>query len=181
VILKIVFSVLAVVAVLAVVIMWLGTRLPERHRIAVATRLMQSPERVFDAVADIESAVKWRDGMSLSVLVDPAADGALRFRQTDRNGTITYRIEASERPNRFVTRIDDRDLPFGGTWTISIVANGAGTEVEIVEDGEIYSVPFRFFARYVFGYYRSAESYLRALGKRFGEDVPIRHIELVEH
>jgi hypothetical protein len=117
-------------------------------------RLRQSPEAVFDAIADVKSAASWRDGMTSSVFLNSAIDGAPRFRQTDRNGTITYRIEESKRPNRFVTRIDDQSLPFGGTWTISITANGDATNVEVVEDGEVRSSLFRFVARYVFGYYR---------------------------
>ena len=177
-ILKVFLVIVVVLVVLTGIILWLGARLPERHRIAVATRLRQSPEALFDAIADVKSAASWRDGMTSSVLLDAATDGALRFRQTDGNGTITYRIEESQRPKRFVTRIDDRSLPFGGTWTISITANDEVTDVEIVEDGEVRSSVFRFFARYVFSYYRSAEVYLRALGKRFGEDAPIRRIAL---
>ena len=163
-ILKVFLAIFVVLGVLAGIVIWLGGRLPERHRIAVAMRLRQSPEALFDTIADIKSAGSWRDGMTSSVLVDPATDGAQRFRQTDGNGTITYRIEESERPQRFVTRIDDQSLPFGGTWTISIRANGEVAEVEVVEDGEVRSGLFRFFARYVFGHYRSAESYLRQLG-----------------
>jgi uncharacterized protein YndB with AHSA1/START domain len=176
VILKVFLAIGVVLAVLMGMVLWLGGRLPERHRIAVAMRLRQSPDAVFDTIADVKAAASWRDGMTSSVLLDSAADGALRFRQTDGNGTITYRIEESERPKRFVTRIDDQSLPFGGTWTISITANGEATDVEVVEEGEVRSSLFRFFARYVFGYHRSAEAYLRGLGKRFGEDAPIRRI-----
>ena len=176
--LKVFLAIVVVLAALTGIVLWLGGRLPERHRIAVAMRLRQSPETLFDTIADIKSAASWRDGMTSSVFLDSVADGALRFRQTDGNGSITYRIEESERPKRFVTRIDDESLPFGGTWTISITANGDATDVEVVEDGEVRSSLFRFFARYVFGDYRSAEAYLRGLGKRFGEDAPIRRIAL---
>jgi hypothetical protein len=144
--------------------------------VAVAASFRQSPERLFDAIADIPAAVSWRSGMKSSELLAPAPDGTARFRQVDRNGAITYRIEASERPSRFVTRIDDPALPFGGTWSISIVADGDAAKVQIVEDGEIRSSLFRFFARYVFGYYGSAESYLAALGKKFGEQVRVERV-----
>lgn len=177
-ILKVIVAIVVVLAVLIGIVQWLGGRVPERHRIAVAMRLRQSPEALFDTIADVKSAASWRNGMTSSVLLESAKDGAPRFRQTDGNGTITYRIEESERPQRFVTRIDDQSLPFGGTWTISIAANSEVTEVEIVEDGEVRSSLFRFFACYVFGYYRSAEVYLKGLGKRFGEDAPIRRIAL---
>lgn len=177
-ILKILLALALALAVLAGVILWLGGRVPERHRIALAVQLKQSPDVVFDTISDIASATSWRDKMTASLFLEPSADGKLRFQQADGNGKITYRIEESSRPNLFVTRIDDPSLPFGGAWTISITANGSGAEVEIIEDGEIRSRMFRFFARYVFGYYRSAESYLAALERKFGEKTPIRRIVL---
>jgi len=177
-ILKVVLATVLLCVVCVGMMLWLGARLPVRHRVAVAAHLRQSQEQVFDVIADIATAAAWRTGMTASEALDPAADGTPRFRQTDGNGTIAYRIEASERPTRFVTRIDDPALPFGGTWSISTARDGDVTNVEIVEDGEIRSSLFRFFARYVFGYYGSAESYLVALGKKFGEEVQVRRIDL---
>jgi len=176
--LKILFVVVMVCAIAVAGALWLGARLPVRHRIGVGASFRLAPERLFDTIADIPAAVSWRRGMKSSELLDAAADGTARFRQVDGNGAITYRIEASERPKRFVTRIDDLALPFGGTWTISIAADGDVTKVTIVEDGEIRSSLFRFFARYVFGYYRSAESYLAALGNKFGEQARIERMDL---
>jgi hypothetical protein len=177
-ILKVLIAIVVLGAIAAGTMLWLGARLPVRHRIAVAASFMRSPEQVFDVIADIPAAVSWRSGMKSSTLVDPSADGTPRFRQTDGNGTITYRIETSERPVRFVTRIDDPKLPFGGTWSISIARDGEVTKVEIIEDGDVRSSLFRFFARYVFGYYRSAESYLVAPGKKFGDEVHVQRINL---
>lgn len=177
-ILKIVLAAVALFVVSGGTLLWLGARLPVRHRVVVAAYFRQPPEQLFDTIADVSSAASWRTGMKASELLDPAADGTPRFRQVDVNGTIAYRIEASERPRRFVTRIDDPALPFGGTWTISTARDGDVTKVEIVEDGEVRSSLFRFFARYVFGYYRSAESYLVALGKKFGDEVHVQRIDL---
>lgn len=176
--LKILLGIVALGVVAAASVLWLGARLPVRHRVAVAASFRRSPEQLFDAIADIPAAASWRSGMKASEMLDPAADGTPRFRQTDGNGTITYRIETSRRPERFVTRIDDPALPFGGTWTITITADGDAANVGIVEDGEIRSRVFRFFAHYVFGYYGSAESYLAALGKKFGDDVRVQRIDL---
>ena len=71
-----------------------------------------------------------------------------------------------------VTRIVDKELPFGGSWTweISPAAEG-GSRVSITENGEIYNPFFRFMARYVFGYTGTMETYLRNLGKKLGQDV----------
>jgi hypothetical protein len=43
--------------------------------------------------------------------------------------------------------------------------------VTLTERGWIANPLFRFLSRFVFGYYRTQEGYLRALGKRLGETV----------
>ena len=53
-------------------------------------------------------------------------------------------------------------LPFGGEWEYRV----APGRVTIVERGEIYSLFFRFMARFVFGYTRTIEAYLWALKRR---------------
>jgi hypothetical protein len=174
---KVILAIVAVLVGLGGIALVLGAITPIHHRVAVSIRLRQRAETLFDLAADVKAAVSWRDGMTSSVVVDPAPDGAQRFRQTDANGTITYRIEEAQRPNRFVTRIDDPSLPFGGTWTISFVPSDDTTDVTIVEDGVVRSSVFRFFARYIFGYYRSAESYLNQLAKHVGENGAIRRLE----
>ena len=72
-------------------------------------------------------------------------------------------------PSRRVTRIAEKNLPFGGTWTFDIAPSPEGSVVRITEDGEIFNVIFRFMARFLFGYTSSIEGCLRDLGQRFGE------------
>jgi hypothetical protein len=61
----------------------------------------------------------------------------------------------------------------GGTWTYELHPEFAGCRLTITEHGEVYNPIFRFFARFVFGHYATLESFLGALGQRFGEDVTI--------
>ena len=68
-----------------------------------------------------------------------------------------------------MTRIADRSLPFGGTWTYEITAEAGGSALRITEEGEVYNVIFRFMARFVFGYTATMEGVLRDAGRRFGE------------
>lgn len=98
-------------------------------------------------------------------------DGRLRFREEGSHGTMT--LEVMERvPDRLlVTRVADPQLPFGGTWTYELRPAPGGTEIEITERGFVKPPLFRALARYVFGHHRTLEQYLRALGRRFGEDV----------
>ncbi len=72
-------------------------------------------------------------------------------------------------PSRRVMRIAEKNLPFGGTWTIDIAPAAEGSVVRITEDGEIYNPIFRFMARFFFGYTATIEGFLRDLGQRFGE------------
>lgn len=86
---------------------------------------------------------------------------------------IAFELLEATPPRRLATRIADKSLPFGGTWTFEIAPEGVGSEVRITEDGEIYNVIFRFMARFIFGYTTSIETYLRDLGAKFGEPVAI--------
>src|SRR5262249_18526562 len=87
---------------------------------------------------------------------------------------ITFELVEDKPPWRMVTRIADRNLPFGGTWTIDISpAPDGGSELFIREDGEIYNVIFRFMARFFFGYTWSIETYLQDLGAKFGQSVTV--------
>jgi hypothetical protein len=71
-----------------------------------------------------------------------------------------------------VTRIADPDLPFGGSWTYEIrAAEDGGSVVVITEDGEVRNPIFRFVSRFLFGHTATLDGYLRALGRKFSEDV----------
>ncbi|ANB16150.1 SRPBCC family protein [Dokdonella koreensis] len=166
--LKIVLSTIGLLAAAAVAVVWLGSRLPSAHRARTALRLAAAPEAVYARISDVAQAGTWRKDVKAVELL-PVADGEAGFRLTDGNGTITYRIERAEPPHRFVTRIADTDLGFGGRWTIEVLPDGSGSRVAITEDGEVSSPVFRFFSRHVFGHYRTQEAYLAALAASFGE------------
>jgi hypothetical protein len=89
---------------------------------------------------------------------------------------MTIAIEVDEPPRRLVTRIESPPgAAFGGSWTYEIVPVPDGSRVTLTERGWIANRVFRSLARFVFGYYRTLESCLRALAIRFGETVePVR-------
>ena len=100
-----------------------------------------------------------------SAEVTPSIDGHKHFREVSGNGTITYVVESSEPSRRLVTRIDDKSLPFGGTWTYTLSpAEGGGTMLVIVEDGEIRNPVFRFVSRFFMGYDGTIKTYLADAG-----------------
>jgi hypothetical protein len=69
-------------------------------------------------------------------------------------------------PSRLVTKIDEPDAPFGGTWTMEIVPTANGSRLTITERGEIYNPIFRALARFVFGYEGTMESCLEAARRK---------------
>ena len=50
--------------------------------------------------------------------------GVLLGREIGKDGSIVYEIERSVPDSLLVTRIADRSLPFGGTWTHTLFPKG---------------------------------------------------------
>ncbi|MEE9433037.1 MAG: hypothetical protein V3V15_02205 [Sphingorhabdus sp.] len=67
-------------------------------------------------------------------------------------------------------QIADPELPFGGSWQISVEPEGAKTRVSIIENGTVKDPLFRFFSRIVFGYDTTMKKYLADL-KRASEQI----------
>jgi hypothetical protein len=72
-----------------------------------------------------------------------------------------------------VTRIADKNLPFGGNWVYEIDPVPNGARRRITENGEIYNPVYRFVSRFFLGYSGSIEQYLTNLGKKFGESTKV--------
>ena len=67
-------------------------------------------------------------------------------------------------------RIEDTNLPFGGSWTYELAPVGdSETTLRITEDGEVYNPIFRFVSRFVMGHDATIRQYLSAVGTRFTE------------
>ncbi len=156
----------AALAALVGVPAMIGATLPVKHRASRKARFRAAPEAlsaVLSGSPDWRSDVKaWGEAM--------AVDGRRCWWEEDGHGKkITYELVEDRAPSRRVTRIADKNLPFGGTWTYEITPAAEGSELRITEDGEVYNVIFRFMAKYVFGYTGSIEGVFRDLGKKFGE------------
>lgn len=96
--------------------------------------------------------------------------GKLAWREKYKNGqSIPFEVQQSDSPKKMVIRIADPKLPFGGTWTFSLVPVAESTELTITEDGYITNPVFRFMARFVLGYHKTLDDYLLGLKKAMGE------------
>jgi hypothetical protein len=146
-------SVVGVIALIAIVAAITGAMLPVGHVASRRARFRQTPSAIWAAIS---------------------RDGQKTFREDD----VNYEVLEAVPDRRLVTRIADKNLPYGGTWTYEIEADGtgpgaAGSTLHVTEHGEVYNPIFRFVSRFVMGHTATIDSSLRALGKKFGEDVRI--------
>jgi hypothetical protein len=160
---------LAAIFAIALIVAGIGALLPRQHIATRRARYRQSPETIWQAITTYQDFPKWRTEVQS---VEPiTTSGNTAWREKGRNGEIPIEIVEAQPPSRLVTRIADPKLPFGGTWTFQITPTPEGTELAITENGEVYNPIFRFVSRFIMGHTATIESYLRALGKKFGEDV----------
>jgi len=157
---------LAVVAGLVLAIGWM---LPVKHYCARSAVFKQPPEAVWALVTNLAEYPAWRkDVRSVEIL---SAANPLRWRESGAERPLTFEVVQADPMRRWGTRIVDQGLPFGGGWIFDLVPEGAGCRLTIREEGEVYNVFFRFIARFVIGYHRALEAYLKAVAVKFGETV----------
>lgn len=160
---------IGVVVLVAVI----GFLLPKGHVASRTVRLKQTPEVVWEAITDFKNQAAWRSDVK-SVERLPDRGGREVWSEVNSWGQpLTMETVELAPPQRLVRRIADDKLPFGGTWTWEIAPLEGGCTVTITEDGEIYNPFFRFMARFVLGYRGTMDTYLTALGKKFGEEVEL--------
>ena len=162
----------SLVALMALV----GAFLPRDHRATSTITLHQAPDSVWQAVRDLGGITAWWHEMQESVRL-PDKDGHEAWRQKVGGFDMPLLVLESQAPGRLVTKIDSPPgAAFGGTWTYELTPDGSGgTRVSVTEAGWIANPVFRFMSRFLFGYYGSLDGYLKALGKRFGEEVSPAH------
>jgi uncharacterized protein YndB with AHSA1/START domain len=159
---------LAAVAALVALVALAGAVLPRRHSATRAAVYRQPPAAVWRALTDWRAFPSWRPEIRS---VRELPQGRLGWIETSAQGELPLAVERQEEPALLVLRIADESLPFGGTWTWRLEPTAEGTRLTITEDGEVKNPIFRFLARFVFGHTRTMETYLRNLGRRFGEEV----------
>ncbi|MBA2687713.1 MAG: SRPBCC family protein [Gemmatimonadaceae bacterium] len=167
---KIVLSVVLLLISIVVVIAGIGLALPSAHTAKTRATLKASPQHAWEAITNVGAFPTWRSDVK-SVEVFPPAAGRRTWREDGSNGKISYQEVEAAAPSRFKVRLTDDSLPFGGTWTYDIQPAATGTQLTITEDGIVRNPIFRFVSRFVFGHYKTQETYLRDLAKKFGETV----------
>jgi uncharacterized protein YndB with AHSA1/START domain len=165
--------ILAVVAGLVVIVVVIGSLVPQKHVATRAARFGQPPDIIWAAMTDIPAFPSWRPGVK-SVERLPDRNGLPAWREVDNRGqAIPFEVIEWTPPQTLVVRIADSKLPFGGTWTYALRAAQGGSELRITENGEVYNPIFRFVSRFILGYHGTIEAYLKGLGRKFGETVQL--------
>lgn len=157
------------VLLLVAIVLGVGWLLPVKHFCARSAVFRQSPDAVWALITAPAQYPEWRkDVKTVEVL---SAERPLRWREAGGERPLTFEVVQSDPGKRWRTKIVDQGLPFGGGWVFDLVPEAGGSRLTIREEGEVYNIVFRFMARFVIGYHRGLEAYLRAVGQKFGETV----------
>jgi hypothetical protein len=168
--LKFITPILAVFSGGVVLIALIGSILPHRHTATRAAVYRRTPAELFAVMENFAAMPSWRSGLT-GVDILPPNEGRASFREDSGRRPITFVVLENRPSEKLVLKIADEKLPFGGTWTYEISSEAGGARLRITEDGEIRNALFRFLSRFVFGYTATMDTYLRDLGKKFGETV----------
>jgi uncharacterized protein YndB with AHSA1/START domain len=154
--------------------MFIGGLFISRTHVATrSVRFAAPPDQLWSLITDHAAHVTWRPGLK-SVERLPDRNGHAVWQEIDGHGNqLPMEVLESVPPKKYITRIDDAKLPFGGTWTWELSEETAGaTRVRITEDGFIKPPPFRYIAR-LMGYSSTMDKYLGAMGKKLGQTVVV--------
>ncbi len=153
-----------------------GLVLPREHRATSRIALRQSPEEVWGVVRDLGALVgTWPDLKSARRLPDQG--GKEVWEQNAGGFPLKLIIEESVPPEHLVARIDAApDATFGGIWTYELRAAADGSTVTVTEAGYVNNPLFRTMMK-LMRVHRTADGYLAALGRKFGEIVTPEHVE----
>lgn len=149
-----------------VIVYGVGAMLPARH-VAAHDALIGAPvAAVAERIRGVETQPQWRSGVKGIDVLERRPNGLL---YVEKSGGDAIRFDfAEEQPGTlFRSTIADPELPFGGSWTISLTPEGNGTRVRIEEKGEVRNPIYRFFSALVFGHDGTIKTYLADLAKSF--------------
>jgi len=169
---------LGVIAALVLIVVLVGMMLPQSHVAVSSAQFTKPAADLFRTITEVATAASWRKDVERVELL-PANGNRIAWREVSKNGVVNYegeivRAPAPGVPGRFISRITDRNLPYGGEWIIDVSVNNGGSVVTVTENGEVYNPIFRFVSKYVMGHHSTIDGYLRALGAHVGESVTPR-------
>jgi hypothetical protein len=152
----------------------IGAILPRDHVASASIVLPMSAEDVERVIRRVRDIPSWRSSVNKVDVVEGPDDAPARWIEHSGRDALTLSLLRTEPARLIETRIDDKGMPFGGTWTFELSPAAPTqlapnrTTVRITERGFIKPPPFRFIARFFMGYHGSIKSYLTDLGNEYG-------------
>ncbi len=170
--LSIALSLLALIVGLG---LW-GVTLPSTHHASSRATIAAPPESVYAVMRDQGALASWWSEVDTTIAV-PGADGRERWQEKMGGAEFTVSVSDEVPGVRFTTTIDTTGGgDFGGTWLHEIAPTpGGGTTVTVTENGWVGNPVFRV-AMKLMGNNYTQDSYLVALGARFGQTVTPTHV-----
>ena len=163
---KIFLALLGALVLVLVIVTLVGALLPKHHLATRTAAFKATPEELFHFISGPQ---EWRTDLKNYQAFEEG--GRAMRRETSKNGqTLTMELVESEPPWLLKSRIADKNLPFGGSWTYRIEPQNDGCSLTITEDGEVYNPVFRFVSRFVIGHTRTIDNYLLMLNKAVGKN-----------
>jgi uncharacterized protein YndB with AHSA1/START domain len=152
-----------------VLIVWVfGMTLPRDHVASRTGRYQVPPEKVWEAITDVDAMPAWRIGLK-GVKRLPDTNGLPVHIEDTAAGKMKFETTVMDPPKKLVNRMGGDNLPFGGTWTFEVTPTPDGSTLRITENGYVTNPIFRFIARFFIGYTSEMEKYLTGLARHFGE------------
>lgn len=177
--LRIILSVVGLVAVVALAAFAIGATMPVDHSISVTDTVAAPPEKVFAMITDIANGPQWRPEVK-SVQILPKDNTRDAWVEDLGSGqTMKFLATTTARPQPYgpnvgpetvvakrVVKLDDPGAQYGGVWTyeLSPTRTNMGdqaTLLKITETGYINPPIYRFVMKYVFGMTKNLDDYMK--------------------
>jgi len=166
--LRIVLSILGLVAFVALAAFALGAILPVDHSVSVSGVVAAPPAKVFALITDIAAGPTWRPEVkSVEILPkDTTRDAWIEDLGSGQKmkflATTTAPPDASGHAVR-VVKLDDPAATYGGVWTYDIYpgSNPQTSTLKITETGYINPPFYRFMMKYVFSPTKNLDDYMK--------------------
>ncbi len=163
----------AFVVLISVAAYLMGASLPADHAFSRSSIISKPPEAVWAVISDFAAQPSWRPQLrSMDRL--PNQDGLEAWQVTGSNGeSMTMLVVESVPPLRLVNLYRNTQASGDTSWIFEIQPIAQDSQVTLTERTRVEKPLSRFFLRYVSGS-RSADQYLAALAKKFGDPAVIQ-------
>jgi uncharacterized protein YndB with AHSA1/START domain len=109
----------------------MGASVPVQHRASRQATYNRPVNDLFRLIGTPTDFPTWRTSVT-SVEMLPERNGHPRYQESGKDGSILYEVERIVPDKMLVTRIADRSLHFGGTWTYTVIPDRDSTTSKLL-------------------------------------------------